>query len=160
VIVADTVIAPNGERWQTDPDWRQALFADLADLGAGEGAIAGSDSVLASVTEKRTLFEKSGARAVDMESHAVASAAAWGKVPFAVLRAVADPAGRALPDSALAGLDAVGRLQVWGALRGLAKRPRDMPGLFALALDARRGFASLRRCAAAAASLFGGHLGR
>ena len=42
-----------------------------------------------------------------MESHRVAVVAAEMQAPFAVLRAVADPAGRALPRAALAGLGSI-----------------------------------------------------
>ncbi len=159
LVVAETVIAPDGRKWRTDPGWRAALVAALAPIGpVGGGTLAGSDRVLASAAEKRRLFEATAAAAVDMESHAVARVAAASGVPFAVLRAVADPAERALPRTALGALDADGRLRGWRVVVSLATRPWETPGLIALALDARRAFAALRR-GAAAAPLFGGDAG-
>lgn len=156
LIVVETVIAPDGRCWEADRDWREALLAALAAERPVAGALAGSDRVLATVDEKLRLFEATGACAVDMESHAVARVAADSGVPFAALRAVADPAGRALPHAALDALDADGRWRAQRVIVGLAKRPWETPGLIALALDARRAFAALRR-GAAAAPLFGCH---
>ncbi len=156
LVVAEMVIAPDGRCWEADRDWREALLAALAAEQPVAGALAGSDRVLASVADKLGLFEATGACAVDMESHAVARVAADGGVPFAVLRVVADPAGRALPRMALDALDTSGRLRVGRVIAGLATRPWETPSLIALALDARRAFAALRR-SAAAAPLFGCH---
>ena len=157
LVVAEMVIAPDGHCWEADRDWREALLAALAAERPVAGALAGSDRVLATVAEKLRLYEATGACAVDMESHAVARVAADSGVPFAALRVVADPAGRALPRMALDALDADGRLRVRRVIAGLAKRPWETPGLIALALDARRAFAALRR-SAAAAPLFGRHV--
>ena len=159
LIVAETVIAPDGTRQSTDSAWRAALLADLAPMGPVGGALVGSDRLISSVGAKRALFEATGASAVDMESHAVARVAAASGVPFAVLRAVADPAGRALPGAARAGLGTDGRVRVASVLLSLARRPWEMPGVFALALDTRRALRALRRGAEVAA-LFGGHAGR
>ena len=159
LVVVETVIAPDGGRWETDRRWREALRAALAAMQPVGGALAGSDRVVATVAEKRRLFEATGACAVDMESHAVARVAADRGVPFAALRAVVDPAGRALPGVARTALDSDGRLRTLSVLLRVVKRPREAPGLVPAAWDFSRALAALRR-AAAAAPLFGRHAGR
>ena len=73
--------------------------------------------------EKRRLHQRTGAAAVDLESGAVARVAAARGVPFAVLRAICDPAERALPPAALAALDARGAIGVWRVVASLVARP-------------------------------------
>ena len=154
VVVAETVIAPDGERWETDRGWREALSAALAAARPVGGALAGCDRPLAGVAEKLSLYKATGACAVDMEGHAVARVAGESRVPFAVLRVVADPAGRALPRAALGALGADGRVRVAAVLSHLMRRPWETPALIVVAWDAGRALLALRR-SAAAAPLFG-----
>ena len=76
------------------------------------------------------------AAAVDLESGAVARIAATHGMPFAVLRAICDPAERALPPAALAALDARGVIGSWRVIASLAAQPGQLPALLALAADA------------------------
>ncbi len=57
-------------------------------------------------------------------------------MPFAVLRAICDPAERSLPAVALAALDARGVIGVWRVITSLTARPGQLPALLALAVDA------------------------
>jgi adenosylhomocysteine nucleosidase len=124
--------------------------ADPALLGAGVGLLLAGDAVLASVEAKRAAFAASGALAVDLESGAVARVAARHGLPFAVLRAVCDPAGRALPPAALAALDARGAIGVWRVLASVLAHPGQIPALLALAGDAARARRALRAWVAGA----------
>jgi len=112
------------------------------------GRVAGSDAALTTPDNKRRLAVVTGAIAVDMESHGVAAAAQAAGVPFLVLRAVADPAGRPVPPLAMAGLGADGRMRPWPVVAALARRPGAVPALLRLAGDTRRGLTALRRAAA------------
>ena len=128
LVVPRAVVDADG-RWETDPALNAAL-------GGGTGhTLLGGGAVLATVAAKRAAHA-AGADAVDLESAAVARAAAAHGLPFGVLRAVCDGADRALPRAALVALDAAGRI---GALRVAAaalSRPRELPSLIALARDA------------------------
>ena len=63
----------------------------------GPDVIFSSDRVAATAAEKRALFEKTGARAVEMESAAVrAKAAEWG-VKYDCIRVVSDTADEDMP---------------------------------------------------------------
>ena len=85
---------------------------------------------------KRCLWLCSGAVAIDLESGAVARAAAASGMPFAVLRAICDPAGRPVPPAARLGLNATGSLAVRHVLAALAVDPAQVPALLRLAADA------------------------
>ena len=61
---------------------------------------------------------ETGAVAVDMESHIAAAYAAEAGLPFAALRVVSDPAGRALPALAMAAIKPNGDIDLRKVLRG------------------------------------------
>jgi adenosylhomocysteine nucleosidase len=108
--------------------------------------IAGVDRPLARPSEKHALHQASGASAADMESHVVARLGAELAMPFMVLRVIADPAERALPPAALAGMSADGGIDIGAVLASLARSPRQLPALIRLAAEAARGRAALLRC--------------
>ncbi len=113
--------------------------------GASAHAVLAGEAIVSSVEEKRSLRERTAAAAIDLESGAVACAAAAYGMPFAVLRAICDPAERALPPAALAALDARGAIRVWRLVTSLVARPGQLPALLALGADA----AAARRSLAA-----------
>jgi len=152
LVIADTVIGADGTRHDTDTRWRQDLAAAAkAKVPFVVGPVAGSDSALLTPAAKTARYDRDGAVAVDMESHIVAAAAAENGLPFLVVRAIADPAGRAIPATALAGLGADGRTRPLAVLRALLARPSDLSELLGLARDSRRGIRTLRRIAPALA---------
>ena len=131
LLVPATVLAGDGQ-WDTDP----ALAARLG--GPTPGSLFGNGTILATAAVKAALHARTGAVAVDLESAAVARAAARHGLPFAVLRAVCDPAGRDLPRAALAALDSEGRIGALRVAAAILARPGDIPALIALGRDAAR----------------------
>jgi hopanoid-associated phosphorylase len=125
VVLPEAVAMPGGATIATDEIWRRRLLETAAakDLQPTGGKLAGSDQAVATVAGKRALFEASGAVAVDMESHAVALAAQAAGVPFLVLRAVIDPADRALPKAVLGSIAANGRARKALVTARLVLRP-------------------------------------
>ena len=112
------------------------------------GDIAGSDIPLATAKEKRMLHERTGAVAVDMESHVAARIAAEHRIPFAAFRVVTDPSERALPPAALVATHPEGTVAFGAILRSLIGRPAQVPSLVRIALDswaARRALVPSRR---------------
>jgi len=118
--------------------------------------IAGADRPVAGPAAKAALHVSSGAAAVDMESGVVARAAMRHRLPFAVLRAIADPAHRALPPAALVAMRADGGVDLAAILDALARDPRQLPELARLALDAWRAFSALSRARALLGADFAG----
>ena len=135
VVLADAVLLPGGQAVPTDSPWRERLLGLAAGHTLTGGTLAGSDRALASLADKRGLFETSGAVAVDMESHAVAAVARTAGVAFLVLRAVADPAGRPLPRAVRGSIAANGEPRPAVVLARLATRPWELPALLALRRD-------------------------
>jgi adenosylhomocysteine nucleosidase len=131
-------------RYSADPAWTASIKTAI---GATDLAtIAGVDRPLTSAHEKQVLKAASGAVAADMESHIVARLAARHGLPFAVLRVIADPAERDIPQAALAGMRSDGGIDFLAVLASLAKRPGQLPALLRLAADTRRATAALFRC--------------
>ncbi len=118
------------------------LRADWGLLGALGGATCGillaGESIAVTAAEKRMLREQMGAAAIDLESGAVAEVAAQHGIPFAVLRAVCDPADRDLPPAALAALDEAGAIGFLRVGISVLRQPWQIPALLALAGDAAR----------------------
>jgi adenosylhomocysteine nucleosidase len=73
-LIARTIIAEDGTRYDGDPVWSKRLSSALG--GAAITDIAGIDSPLAGQEEKHALHRKTGAHAADMESHIAARVAA------------------------------------------------------------------------------------
>jgi hopanoid-associated phosphorylase len=143
-VVIPSEVVSGKERFAADQDWTQRLRARLPE-SMGQN-VAGVDAPVTSLPAKEALRASTGAAAVDMESHVVARAAARDRLPFAVLRAIADPAERALPDAAIAGMGHDGRADLRAVLWSLARNPAQLPSLLRIAADARRAMVALTRC--------------
>ncbi len=145
VVLAREVVLPDGTRLAADASWADKVASAARDMTPHRAPIAGGDRMLTSANQKRELYQRTGAVAVDMESHGVARAAARRSVPFLVIRAVADPAERALPQSAVAGMDAAGTVRPLATLAALAADPRQVSALFGVARDTLTALVALWR---------------
>lgn len=133
-----------------DPAWATSRRPGSARAGRqapgsmpGMLLIAGSDAVLLSPAAKAALRKRTGAAAVDMESHRVAAAARVARVPVLAVRAVSDRAAGRLPALAAHALDPEGRPQLRAVLAGLVRRPWDLPALLAAGRDSRAALSAL-----------------
>jgi adenosylhomocysteine nucleosidase len=129
-LVIGTVVATGQAAYPCDPELAARLGALLP--GAVRGDVWGGDVIVDTAAAKARLHRDSAAVIVDLESAAVAMAAAEAGLPFGVLRAVADPAAHGLPPAALVGLDAEGRPAIGPVLRALARSPGQLPALIRL----------------------------
>lgn len=119
-----------------DPDLGVLPLAGLRLQGnASRPTIAGSDTVVATVAGKAALRRSSDADAVDMETHRVARVARDAHVPCCAIRAISDPAQRALPPGTEDALDAEGRPRILPVLIGLARHPSRLGALLAAKRD-------------------------
>lgn len=143
LVVPEVVLEADGTRWTTDP---------LDGLPRG-GALLSPPAVVGPVADKARLHRATGALAVDLESAPVLRWARAHGLAAAVVRAVADPADRALAPELAAALGPDGRVRLWRALGAALARPRA--GLEALALG-RAVRAALARVAAALARVADG----
>ena len=99
--------------------------------------------VAASVHDKELIYRRHDPVAIDLESGAVARVAIRHGVPFAVLRAVADPADFALPPAALVGLKEDGSVNLPAIFLSLLRHPLQLPVLLELARHAKVARAAL-----------------
>jgi hopanoid-associated phosphorylase len=137
-------VQDGGARFIPDVAWAQRIVARLPH--AIHAPVAGVDGIAATPAAKSALFESTRAYAVDMESHIVARVAVAHRVPFAVLRTIADPAHSALPPLASAAVTAAGRLNLLGVLASLLGNPRQISALPRTARETNAAFAALLRC--------------
>lgn len=112
-----------------------ALVAALG--GATPGTLLAGDKIAATRTEKSSLYQRYQAKAIDLESGAVAEIATQQALPFAVLRAVADPAERTLPPAALMALKDDGSLDFVRLIGSLLRQPTQIPALIQIGRDAK-----------------------
>ena len=89
-----------------------------------------------------------------MESLTAGRYALEREAPFAILRAVADPADRDLPPLVLKAVDSDGRINVAGLILELIRSPGQFPGLSAAARDSQAAFRALNRCRSLLPGLF------
>jgi len=107
-----------------------------------EGPVVTMRKVVCSSLEKKALGKASGAIAVDMESAAIAKAAAHAGVPFLLVRVVSDSAEEDLP------MDFNLWLSPWGRLCGMGQlllRPSLLRSLFRMRRQVEQGSQSLAR---------------
>ena len=120
-----TEVVIDGERIAADASWRTTLAAALAVPGV---VFAGSDTIVADVAAKATLHASTDAACVDMETHIVAREARRRGIPWAAIRAVTDPAERALPHAAAVGMRPDGKNRPAGHSRVVDEKPRPAAG--------------------------------
>jgi hopanoid-associated phosphorylase len=138
-------IVSGSSRIPVDAEWSARLQRLLPQ--AVSGGVAGIDVLLGSAKEKSALFAKTGALGADMESHVAAEIAADHQIPFACLRAIADPAWSDLPSAASCGvINENGTVNKTAVLRSLLARPNQVPALVRVARDTRAAFNALFRC--------------
>ena len=116
--------------------------AGEAQLAWSEGPVATVARVLCRADEKRALAETSAAIAVDMESAAIAQAAASRNVPFLLVRAVSDRVGDALPMDFNLWLTPGGRVC---ALAQIVRHPSILYALFRMKRQVEQGSQNLAR---------------
>ena len=142
IIVSGEVVAPDGS-WRAKQPFRDGIAALARDLGAYQGPVLGTATILASLAEKRHAWAETGALAVDLESDVVARAASDAAIPFIVVRTIADGPLRALPPAALIPLAADGTPRLGRVMASILRRPRQIANLIGLARETRRALQAL-----------------
>jgi len=141
--VVGSCVRTGQERMPTDQTWARRLLEALPN--AVHADIVGVDAPIASSLEKHRLHARTGAAAVDTESHIAARIAAAHRMPFAACRVVIDSTHRDLPPAAMVGLRHDGTPDVLAVFRSVVQQPSQLPALVRTALDARTAGRALRR---------------
>ncbi|MEM6846697.1 MAG: hypothetical protein AAF580_01285 [Pseudomonadota bacterium] len=139
---ANVTDATTGTHYTANP-WRPVATTAKNAPRCHEGTIIGSDEAILTVADKTSAFARTGALAVDMESHALAKVAARARVPFFVLRAVIDDATMALPPFLGRITSPSGHPRHVALAAELIRRPRYLPNVIALARASGRAHRAL-----------------
>lgn len=147
VVVADAVVTGEARR-DTHSRLSSVLMKGAAAAGCkvSPGAIVGVDAPAMHPGAKAALREGAQAVAVDMESHVAEEFARRRELPFVALRAISDPAARALPPLVAKALTPEGDIHALGVARELMRGPHQLGGMIRAGLDSRAAFVSLGRC--------------
>jgi adenosylhomocysteine nucleosidase len=123
-------VLTEGSRVPSDPALNERLGIP------SETILFGAERIVASAAAKFELFTTTNAAAVDLESGAVALVASRHGIPFAVLRAICDPADSDLPPAALVPPNRHGAIALTRILGSVLTQPRQLRSLPALAANA------------------------
>ena len=133
IVLPREVVSLEGESaMRTDPRWRQALERALPGERVCSGRLLSTRQPLGSRIEKAIAWRETHSVAVDMESAAVARAAAEAGLPFIAVRVIVDTAGEDLPRAVLAASGGA-HPSLLKLLAGLALAPREIGALIRLA---------------------------
>jgi hopanoid-associated phosphorylase len=141
--VIGSAILSGSNRIPTNKMWSQQLLQTFPE--AVSGMLLGVSAPICDPGDKRALHVNTGAIAVDMESHVVATVGAAHGLPVVAMRVITDPAERALPASAVAAMRPNGTTNIVAMIRSVLMRPREIPALFQTVLDALAARATLLR---------------
>jgi adenosylhomocysteine nucleosidase len=148
VVLPLQVLAAGGQ-FPADRPWHQRVAAALqGKLALDSRALFTSEVAVVTAARKATLFQDTGAVAVDMESAAVAAVAVEMALPFLALRVILDTAQDSLPGSVVrsfqppAGAASSSGPRIWPLLCS----PGDWGGLLRLAAQYRVAGRALRDC--------------
>jgi adenosylhomocysteine nucleosidase len=155
VVVGSAVVSDDGDI-VTDEAVRSSLERRLRAVGARVVVerVAAADAPVLTVRAKTDLRRATGASAVDMESLTAGRFALEQRTPFAIVRAVADPAERDLPTVVLKAVGPDGAINFAAMIGGLIRSSGQFRGLREAARDGKAAFGTLRSCGSLLSSFF------
>jgi nucleoside phosphorylase len=119
VLAPRRVVAEAGAPLAVSAPWHARVTALADEFRFANGDLLTVEAALESPAAKRAASRASGAVGVDMESAAIAAAAAKAGVPFVALRVVVDALDDALPRGAERWIDERGNRRLLPAVRAL-----------------------------------------
>jgi adenosylhomocysteine nucleosidase len=151
LVVAERVIdkTAGGKFWPCKGSDGLLKVLAQAGIAADRGLIVTVPEPVLDPEAKSRLHRETGALAVDMESAAVARAAAEAGLNCVILRAVCDAADRRVPPALYQMVDGDGHLRISILLRELVRRPGLIVDLLAMQRDFSRALKALGRGGAA-----------
>jgi adenosylhomocysteine nucleosidase len=142
-VIASKVISHVGN-YEPDADWHERMIARLP--FAVSAPVMGLNRIVTAKAHKAELFESSGAHAADMESHLIGETARAHGLPFAVLRAISDPAASELPALVKVAVTPEGHVSIPAVLGSLLRDPTQISDVIRTARESNAAFAALLRC--------------
>ena len=127
VLAPRRVVAEGGAPVAVSAPWHARVAALADEFRLVSGDLLTVRAALESPAAKRAAARASGAVGVDMESAAVATAAARAGVPFVAVRVAVDALDDALPRGALAFVDERGNRRLLPVLRAVLRASQWLP---------------------------------
>lgn len=130
-----------------DPSLQRSLASSLvpvAPFGLNQEMLYGAADLLYSVEQKKTLYQRAGTIAADMESAYIAAVALRAGMPFLAIRAVADSAKMALPQSIQAASSPDGSFDLLKFLKQALVQPQDWGSIVELGMSFSKAEKSLK----------------
>lgn len=128
--------------------WAQNLYTLLANqVKLDQGLWLGVSEVIADPKDKQTLYNTSAAVGADMESAYLAQWSHPRKIPFAVIRSIADDAFTSMPAAILAATTPDGDLNPTKLAKTLLRSPNQIAALIRLGRQFRRAERNLAQAA-------------
>ena len=156
IVIASMVTGPEGRVFKTSRVWLDRLHHIIgSDDCITIAPMAGSTKVIDTPKTKKELGISTKAVAVDMESHVIGAVAEKAGIPFMIIRSVADPAERSIPEWVLGNISEQGTPRYGNILAGLAAHPWDFLKLAQINRDSGLALSSLRSFARRLGPLFG-----
>jgi len=144
LVVGSKIVTHDGQNFECNERGLDLLTRSHKARNINPSIIYGADEIIVSAAQKSQLYRDSGAKSVDMESHGVARAARQAGVPFLAIRAIADPADRALPSAALNAVNEDGTTRILPTLINALKKPHQIGDLMRLGADSEKALKTLR----------------
>lgn len=134
LLVAERVLSEQGE-FTCHRDWQDKVLVEFSSTSfrVFNTSLYSSEQIAATRGEKRKLFRRTGADAVDMESAAIAELAEKMKLDFIALRVIADEAVATLPPAVIRHTDTLGRPKPIRFALSCLFRPSQLASLLLLA---------------------------
>lgn len=150
LFLPQTVSSPEGAQFACDAQWHAQLCGALGGA-VTQGLLATVRAPLTSAAAKAAQHAASGARAVDMESSAVAELARRHALPFVAVRVIIDDAQAQLPAAIAVATGADGQVAAWRVGAHLLRHPGELSAVLRLARAYSAANASLAAVAASGA---------
>jgi adenosylhomocysteine nucleosidase len=131
IVVADRLLSGDGRKLPVELP--PALLAATTTPGVHRGTLLTTDRVVRMPSERKALFERTGALAVDMETFAVAEVCAARQVAFSSIRVVNDTADETLPpDVQHLLVQKTNAARLGAALGAVCRRPSSAKDMYQL----------------------------
>lgn len=135
IVLPETVLAGDGTSFLTDAGWHGRLREQLG--ASASGPVVSTSEIAQSRQAKEALRAQYQAVAVDMELAVIARWSEEADLPFAVIRAVSDPADFSLPPAVVSSTR-TGHFDLGRLMLDVAGHPTQIPGLIRLGQHTRR----------------------
>jgi adenosylhomocysteine nucleosidase len=134
LVIANSIISDDKSN-QTTANWQKELLAFFTGKTqkALNADIYSSKQVCATIEDKKMLYEKTKAIAVDMESAAITETAMNNNLDFVVIRSIADKADMAIPEAVLNYTDNLGNPEILKFVGSCLSKPGQIKELLTLA---------------------------